>query len=110
MSNRNREHAPYAARQGHIDLATGRFVQRTGAHAEPDHQSTGIEKAQAARTANAAIKRGEHQTTPEGIQRVYDVALKLGILEEAQVYDPQAGPVAAAWIDPSDNTLHDTTE
>lgn len=97
--------APYTPRQGYIDPITGRFVAGPRAGAAP--VLTGIQKAQAARVANAAVKRGEHQTTPEDIQRVYDVALKLGILEEAQAYDPAAG-TTEAWIDPSDNTLHET--
>jgi hypothetical protein len=110
---RKREHAPYTPRQGYIDERTHRFVSRPvvrleAVPAEPVGL-TSIQKAQAARALNAAIKRGEHQTEPAAIQRVYDIAHKLGILEEQRTFDPTYG-ATEAWIDTSDNTLHETVE
>lgn len=103
--SRRRQPSTYIPRQGYIDPITRRFVSRSIATG-PAKPLTGIQKAQAARTLVAAIKRGEHQTTEAGILRVYDVALKLGILER-EAPPPSAG-VVEAWIDLSDRTLHET--
>lgn len=107
----SRKHQPaaYTPRQGYVDPRTHRFVSRPLGSTPDEPSLTNIQKAQAARAANSAIRHGEHQTTPEGIQRVYDIALKLGILEEPYFYDPAVGTVEA-WLDLSDNTLHETVE